>query len=143
MFADFFVFQGAAASQTGAGTGSKLSTTGLNGTFNITTTQKNSWIVGVSDDSTNGALWTPATGVAVWTQWQDVATPPAGDNITSVSWFANVLPTATSYTVGGTWAANGSSNHTTQQCALEIIPAADLPLRPVINYIPAVRSSYL
>ena len=142
IFMDFAVLMGAAASQAGAGTGSKLGTAGLDGTFSVTTMKKNSWIWGCSNDSTNGAVWTPTAGVTTWSQWNDVATPPAGDNVTMTSW-RSVCTTATSYTVGGTFAANGTSNHTTQQCAVEIIAAADLPPQSLIVVKQARVSSYL
>lgn len=142
IFMDFAVLMGAAANQSGAATNSKLSTTGLDGTFSLTTTKKNSWIWGCSDDSTNGAVWTPASGVNQWSQWNDVATPPAGDNVTMTSWYV-ICTTTGSYTVGGTYAANGATNHTTQQCAVEILPASDLPIKPVIINTQAIRSAYM
>lgn len=143
MFGDILVIQGAAASQTGAGTGSKVATTGLDGTFSITTTKKNSWIFGASDDATNGATWTPNGITHQDSQWNDVATPPAGDNVTAVGWYVPGTTTPGAYTVGGTWAANGTSNHTTNQCAVEIMPAADLPFPPVILSTQALRSAYM
>lgn len=142
MFADILVLQGAAASQSGAGIGSKIATTGLDGTFSITTTNKNSWVFGASDDATNGAVWTPNGITHQDSQWNDVATPPAGDNITAVGWYvpASSLGAAGAYTVGGTFAANGSSNHTTNQCAVEILPASDLPIKPVLATKALARS---
>lgn len=122
-YADIILLWGAASDQTGAAVGSKLSTTGLDGTFNITTTKRNSWVFGVSDDATNGAIWTPNANTS-----QDNQLNNTTDNITSVGWYANFYtgtPGAT--TVGGTWASNGASNHTTQQCAFEVLPALDLP----------------
>jgi hypothetical protein len=137
MFGDILVVPGAAANQSGAGVGSKIATTGLDGTFSLTTTKTNSWIFGASDDATNGATWTPNSSTHQDTQWNDTT-----DNVTMTGWYV-LTSTPGAYTIGGTWAANGTSNHTTNQCAVEILPAADLPLPPVINYVQALRSSYL
>lgn len=137
-YMSIWVLMGAKASQAGAGTASKLTTTGLDGTFPITTTKQGSWVFGISDDSTNAATWTPAAGVSNDPQYND-----ATDSITAVAWYSTTIPSPGAWTMGGTWAANGSSNHTTQQCALEILPADDLPLRPVIMFTQAVRSSLL
>lgn len=137
--ADIILLMGAAASQSGAATASKLSTTGLDGTFSITTTKKNSWVFGISDDSTNAAVWTPNAACSIDTHWEN-----ATDNVSTAAWYTNSYtgtPGAT--TVGGTWAANGSSNHTTQQCAFEVLPAADLPFKPVIINTQAIRSAYM
>lgn len=127
-FADIILLWGAKSDQTGAATASKLSTTGLDGTFSITTTTRNSWVFGVSDDATNGAIWTPNANTGQDSQYNNTT-----DNVTSVGWFANFYtgtPGATTF--GGTWAANGASNHTTQQCAFEVLPALDLPKRSLI-----------
>lgn len=128
-FADILLLWGAASDQSSAATASKISTTGLDGTFSITTTKRNSWIFGVSDDATNAATWTPNGNTSVDNQYND----PTTDNITSVSWYANFYSGAPgAVTMGGTWAANGSTNHTTQQCAFEVLPAIDLPNRSLI-----------
>lgn len=137
IFMDFAVLLGAAASQAGAGTGSKLSTTGVSGTFSLTTTKVNSWIWGCAGDSTNGAVWTPTSGNNQWSQWND-----STDNVTMVSWDV-LCSTVGTYTIGGTYATNGATNHTTQQCAVEILPASDLPIRPVIINTQAIRSAYM
>lgn len=137
IFTDFAVLLGAAASQTGAATASKLGTTGLDGTFNLTTTKKNSWMWGCVGDSTNNAVWTPTTGNNQWSQWND-----ATDVVTMASFYV-LASTVGTYTIGGTYAANGATNHSTQNCAVEILPASDLPIRPVIINTQAIRSAYM
>lgn len=127
-FADIILLWGAASDQTGAATASKLSTTGLDGTFSITTTKRNSWVFGVSDDSTNNATWTPNSNTSVDNQNNN-----STDVVTYVGWYGNFYTgTPGAITMGGTWAANGSTNHTTQQCAFEVLPALDLPNRSLI-----------
>jgi hypothetical protein len=121
---DIVVLTGAAANQTGAGTGQFVNSTGSTvGTLSVTTTQPGSWVWGVSDDTTSNPTtnWAPNANTVVDYEYHDTT-----DGIELVSWAGSGRTgTPGTTTFGGTWGASGKTN----QCAVEILPALSIKPR--------------
>lgn len=112
------VLNGAAATQTGAGTGSQVNSTATSaGTVSVTTTVANSVVYGISDDANNNDTYTVNTATTALSTFND----PSPDLVTMVAW-KSTNPTSTpgATTFGGTWSVSTAKSNIV---GLEILPS--------------------
>lgn len=125
-FIDTWVLSGCDPVQTGSGTASSTPTSVTDAQLTVATTRQGSWVLGLSDNSTHNDTWTPNANTNT-----DIVYADTTDNIAIAAWvLKNVTGAPGNVTYGGSWATAATTNN----AALEILPAVYGPIQIVSSF---------